>query len=151
MKLIQKFVMVAAVVAISATVFNKPSAAADAQDSLYTRLGGYTAVSAVIDDLMERLIGDKQLGRFWEHRGEDGVEREKQLVKTFIASKAGGPIFYAGRENKLSHRGMRISEKDWDVFIQHLNATLDKFALPPKERSDVLAFIDSTRKDIVEK
>jgi len=85
MKLIQKFVMVAAVVAISATVFNKPSAAADAQDSLYTRLGGYTAVSAVIDDLMERLIGDKQLGRFWEHRGEDGVEREKQLVKTFIA------------------------------------------------------------------
>jgi len=46
---------------------------------------------------------------------------------------------------------MRISEKDWDVFIQHLNATLDKFALPPKERSDVLAFIDSTRKDIVEK
>ena len=150
MKRIQKLLLMGVIVATAACMFNT-AANAQAQKSLYERLGGYTAVSAVIDDLMNRLIADPQLGRFWAHRGDDGIAREKQLVKTFIAAKAGGPIYYAGRENKQSHRGMRISQQDWDIFIKHLNATLDKFALAPTERNDVLAFIDSTRKDIVEK
>jgi len=32
----------------------------------------------------------------------------------------------------------------------HLNATLDAFNLPARERGEVLAFIDSTKADIVE-
>jgi hemoglobin len=42
-------------------------------DTLYTRLGGYAAIVAVVDDLLARLKADTQLGRFWQHRGEDGV------------------------------------------------------------------------------
>ncbi len=132
------------------TLLGLPAAATDKSGSLYDRLGGYDAVSAVVDDLMVRLIQDKQLGRFWAHRGDDGVTREKQLVKSYIASKAGGPIHYPGRENKLSHKGMRISQKDWKIFMGHLNDTLDTFKLPPRERNDVIAFIESTAKDIVE-
>lgn len=147
MKNVKKILVMLSFVA-AALVFTQSPALAQ-QDSLYKRLGGYDAVSAVIDDLMVRLIADKQLGRFWAHRGEDGVDREKQLVKSFIAAKAGGPIFYPGRENKTSHRGMRITQEDWKVFMVHLNATLDKFALPERERNDVLTFIESTRKDIV--
>ncbi|MEP3244136.1 MAG: group 1 truncated hemoglobin [Sneathiella sp.] len=130
--------------------FVSPATAAEETKSLYDRLGGYDAVSAVVDDLMVRLIKDKQLGRFWAHRGADGIAREKQLVKSYIAAKAGGSIVFPGRENKLSHRGMRISEEDWKIFMRHLRATLDRFQLPSKERNDVIAFIESTRKDIVE-
>ena len=42
--------------------------------SLYERLGGYDAISAVSNDLVDRLQKDPQLGRFWQHRGEDGIE-----------------------------------------------------------------------------
>jgi hemoglobin len=45
-------------------------------DSLYKRLGGYDAIAAVADDLLPRLMADSLLGRFWKHRGEDGVRRE---------------------------------------------------------------------------
>jgi hemoglobin len=45
---------------------------------------------------------------------------------------------------------MGISESDWEQFIGHLNATLDNFQLPQQERSDVIAFIESTKADIVE-
>jgi hemoglobin len=120
------------------------------QASLYDRLGGYNAIVAVVDDLVLRLAKDEQLGRFWEHRGEDGIQREKQLIVDFIANKAGGQLYYTGREMKLSHKGMRISEKDWDILMKHLNATLDKFALAPKERQDVIDFIVSTKDDMVE-
>ena len=40
--------------------------------SLYERLGGYDAISAVANDLLPRLQGDPQLGRFWAHRGLHG-------------------------------------------------------------------------------
>ncbi len=45
--------------------------------TLYERLGGYDAIAAVAGDLLPRLQGDAQLGRFWENRGEDSVAREK--------------------------------------------------------------------------
>ncbi len=57
--------------------------------SLYTRLGGYDAIAVVSDNLLPRFMSDPQLGRFWEHRGEDGLQREKQLLIDFLCSSAG--------------------------------------------------------------
>ena len=118
--------------------------------SLYERLGGYDAITAVANDLLPRLSSDPLLGRFWAHRGADGVAREKQLLIDFLSNAAGGPVYYTGRDMKLSHQGMRINAADWDAFMKHVNATLDKFNLPATERNEVIAFIGSTRADIVE-
>jgi hemoglobin len=74
--------------------------------SLYDRLGGYEAITAVANNLLPRLMGDEQLGRFWEHRGSDGLEREKQLLIDFLCHNAGGPMYYTGRDMLTSHRGM---------------------------------------------
>ena len=120
------------------------------EKTLYDRLGGYDAISAVVNELLSRLMSDSQLERFWNNRGEDGLNREKQLLIDYLCSSAGGPLLYTGRDNKTSHKGMGISESDWDKLIGHLNATLDVFQVPQQERSDLLDFIESTRADIVE-
>ena len=120
------------------------------EKTLYERLGGYDAITAVVNDFLPRLMADSQLGRFWENRGEDGINREKQLLIDYLCSNAGGPLLYTGRDNKTSHKGMGIGESDWEIFMGHLNATLDNFQLPQQERSDVIEFIESTRADIVE-
>jgi len=118
--------------------------------TLYERLGGYDAMCAVSDDLLPRLMSDSRLKRFWEHRGEDGLKREKQLLIDFLCASAGGPMYYTGRDMKISHKGMKISEADWTAFFGHLNATLDAFKLPQTERSEVVAFMQSLKADIVE-
>jgi hemoglobin len=119
-------------------------------DSLYKRLGGYDAIAAVCDNLLPRLMADPLLGRFWQHRGEDGVRREKQLLIDFLCASAGGPTYYTGREMKLSHRGLGIGERDWQAFLGHVNATLDTFKVPGQEKSEVFGFVESLKKDIVE-
>ena len=118
--------------------------------TLYQRLGGYDAIAAVCADLLPRLQADPKLGRFWQNRGEDGLKREYQLLVDFICNAAGGPMYYTGRDMVLSHKGMRISSSDWDILMRNLGLTLDKFALPAAERADVVAFIESTRADMVE-
>jgi hemoglobin len=50
----------------------------------------------------------------------------------------------------LAHRGMKISESDWNVFLGHAAATLAKFNVPEPEQGDVVAFVQSLKKDIVE-
>jgi hemoglobin len=117
--------------------------------TLYARLGGYDAVAAVSEDLLTRLKADPQLGRFWAHRGEDGVRREKQLLIDFLCASAGGSLYYTGRDMATSHKGMGISEGDWQIFIGHVSATLDKFSVPAQEKKEVLAFVEITKADIV--
>jgi len=118
--------------------------------TLYERLGGYDAISAVANDLVSRLQADSLLGRFWQNRSEDGIRREKQLLTDFLCSSAGGPLYYTGRDMKVSHKGLKISERDWSAFLGHLNATLEAFKVPKAKRDEVVAFIQSTKLDIVE-
>jgi hemoglobin len=120
------------------------------EKTLYERLGGYDAISAVANDLLPRLQADSRLARFLRHRSEDGVKREKQLLIDFLCSSAGSPLYYTGRDMKTSHKGMKISESDWSVFLGHLNATLEAFQVPRAERDQVIAFVQSTKPDIVE-
>src|SRR5438093_5706128 len=93
---------------------------------------------------------DPQLWLFWSHRGEDVVKREKRLLIDFLWASAGGPMYCRGRDMALSHRGMRISESDWNVFLGHAAATLAKLQVPEAEQRDVVAFVQSLKKDIVE-
>lgn len=118
--------------------------------SLYARLGGYDAISAVVEDLLPRLASDEQLGRFWANRGDDGIAREKQLLVDYLCASAGGPLLYTGRTNKVSHAGMGISLTDWNIFMSHLDDTLNHFSVPEAEKLAVLEFITSTKDDIVE-
>jgi hemoglobin len=118
--------------------------------TLYERLGGYDAISAVCDDLLPRLQADPQLGRFWAHRGTDGVKREKQLLVDYLCACAGGPVYYRGRDMAIAHRGMRIREADWNIFLGHAAATLEKFGVPETERGEVVNFVLSLKSDIVE-
>ena len=120
------------------------------ETTLYERLGGYDAISAVTKDLMLRIKADSQLGRFYQYRGKDGVQREEQLLVDFLCSSAGGPMYYTGRDMKTLHIGMKLSESDWSALLGHLNTTLETFQVSQAERDDVVAFIQSTKTDIVE-
>lgn len=118
--------------------------------SLYERLGGYDAIAAVVNEFLSRVVSDDKLKRFWDHRGADGIEREKQFLIDYLSASAGGPLLYTGRDMLLIHKGMQIDADDWTRLVGHLSATLDQFEVPEQEKSDVLAFIESTRADIVE-
>ncbi len=120
------------------------------ETTLYARLRGYDGIAALVGDLGPRLVGDARLGRFWQHRGEDGVRREVQLLVNFLCTVSGGPMVYTGRDMTTSHKGMRIDEGDWQVFTGHLAAALASRNVGAAEQSEVLAFIAGTKGEIVE-
>ncbi len=120
------------------------------QTTLYERLGGYDAISAVLDELMPRLDADTQLNRFWKYRGEDGLKREKQLNIDFLCASAGAPMYYTGRDMRTTHKGLKISESDWSLFMGHLKASLEALQIPQAEYDDVIEFAQGLKPAIVE-
>lgn len=140
--------VVAAIVALS-TLGPLP---AHAQDSLCRKLGGGDAISAVVKSFLTKMRKDDadKLGRFWLHRGDDGVAREEQLIVDFVQSATGCDRLYVGRNMPDAHKGMKLSSKDWDRTVSLLQATLDEFKVPSDLQKDVVTLVGTTRSQIVE-
>lgn len=127
------------------------SSAAGSTGTLYKRLGGYDAIAAVTDEFIGRLANDKELSRFLVGLSSDSKKRLRQLVVDQLCEATGGPCMYIGRSMKASHAGLGVTESDWQATVNHLAATLDKFKVPEKEKSELLAIASSLKADIVEK
>ena len=120
--------------------------------SLYERLGGIYNIATVVDDFIDRIMVDDRLNA--NPRVDEAHHRVlppgfKYLVTEQVGEATGGPQRYTGRSMKDSHRDLVITADEWRAFIDDLNQTLDKFAVPQQERSELFAIIDSTREDIV--
>ncbi|HXO09523.1 MAG TPA: group 1 truncated hemoglobin [Solirubrobacteraceae bacterium] len=120
--------------------------------SLYERLGGIYNISSVVDDFIDRIMVDDRLNA--NPRVDEAHHRVlppgfKYLVTEQVGEATGGPQRYTGRSMKDSHRDLVITADEWGAFIDDLGQTLDKFAVPQQERSELFAIIDSTKDDIV--
>lgn len=136
----------------SASLAQQAKPMADMKEkSLYSRLGGYDALAAVTDDFLDRLEKSKTLGRFFVGLSDDSAVKLRQHVIDFLCMATGGPCKYGGRDIKVVHTGLEISEADWDENVKLLKETLAKFNVPAKEQGEVLGAVSCLKKDIVEK
>jgi hemoglobin len=119
--------------------------------TLYARLGGYDALAAVVDDFIGRLATDKRFERFFTGFSNDSKKKLRQHILDQFCAAAGGPCVYMGRDMKTTHRGLGITEADWDAAATHLVAALDKYKVPEPEKKELLTFVVAQKKDIVEK
>jgi len=122
-----------------------------AEKSLYERLGGEPAITAVVEDFVGRAAANPKVNFFRDgkYKGTD-VPRLKRLLVEFIGSATGGPQKYTGRDMKQVHKGMKITNAEFDAIAADLAASLDKFKVPAKEKNELLTIVGTTRKDIVE-
>jgi len=144
-------VLVALLCGILAMGCSAQAQSSSAAPALYTRLGGYDAIAAVTDDFLGRLAADKQMSRFFVGVSADSLRKLRQHVVDQLCEASGGPCYYFGRSMKTVHAGLGITESDWQLTVKHLTATFDKFKVPEKERQQVIEFLSTLKKDIVEK
>ena len=137
--------------ALLASNVSVQTASAQNNNSLYKRLGGYDALAAVTDDFITALATDKTLGRFFIGASENSKMRIRQLVLDQLCAATGGPCVYIGRDMKSSHKGLGITEDDWNVAVKHLVNTLNKYKVPEKEQKELASALMTLKADIVEK
>jgi hemoglobin len=116
--------------------------------SLYDRLGGKDAITAVVDDFVGNVAADKRINSFFANAN---IPRLKQRLVEQICQGSGGPCTYSGKDMKTAHAGMGIAGNDFDALVQDLAKSLKKFKVPAKEQKELVAILAPMKKDIVEK
>ena len=114
---------------------------------LYERLGGDSAITAVIDDFVARCAND---GRINQKFARTDIARLKRMLVEQVSEATGGPATYTGRDMKETHRGMGVTAGEFDALVEDLVATLDQFDVPAAEQDELLGLLGPMRPDVVE-
>jgi hemoglobin len=115
--------------------------------SLYDRLGGLDAITAVTESWVARVGGDDRAnGKFVR----TDIDRLMKEVIDQLCEATGGPCSYTGRTMQETHDGMAVTAGEFDVVMQHLDATLDELGIPEPDQGELIALIMPMRDDIVE-
>jgi hemoglobin len=123
------------------------------QKPLWDRLGGEAGVRAVTQEFLRTASMDKKSNI--DRNGNypltpERVKRVEQLVVEFVSSVTGGPLKYTGRDMKNAHRGMAITQAEFEAAAGHLIAALKKYNVPEAEIDELVGLVGGTAKDIVE-
>ena len=114
--------------------------------SLYDRLGGKPAITAVVDQFVANIAADNRINQRF---AKTDIPKLKGHLVDQICSATGGPCKYAGRDMVTTHKGMKITDAEFNWTGAHLAAALDKFAVPAKEKNELLTAIGSMQPQIV--
>lgn len=117
------------------------------QASLYDRLGGKPAITAVVDEFVANVAADQRINGFF---GNTDIPALKGHLVNQICEASGGPCKYTGRDMKTTHEGMGITEAQFNALVEDLIAALDKFKVPEKEKNELLGLLGPMKGDIVE-
>ena len=123
--------------------------AAAPQKSLYERLGGLEAITAVVDEFVKNLAADERVNKKLAKSGMNVPRVRLHLIEQ-VCEATGGPCKYTGLSMKTSHKNMGVTEGEFNAGVEDLVKALDKFNVPAREKNELLAILGGLKKDIVE-
>ncbi len=129
-----------------------PAHAATAEKSLYERLGGQPAVQAVASHLVDRILADSRVNKWFVHAAAspENTAAYKARLASFICVGVGGPCKYTGLDMVSAHRGRGVTNEAFAAVSEDLVAVLDELKVPAKEKGEVMKIIGSLKPSIVQ-
>jgi len=114
--------------------------------SIYEAIGGRAAVAAAVEGLYGRILADPVLSRFFP-RGV--AAKHRAYVVTVLGEAIGGPERYRGPDLAKAHRGLGITDADFDRTAGHLAATLDSLGVPGHLADYIVGIVAGLRPAVV--
>jgi len=114
--------------------------------NLYQRLGGTGGLMLIVDEALARSLTDERIAARFE-----GVETHqlKRLMVAQLCQRTGGGCQYLGRDMRRAHEGRGIRGREFEAFLQHVSAAMERFRVPRKEQEELLALLEKDRRDVI--
>ncbi|HYU82551.1 MAG TPA: group 1 truncated hemoglobin [Candidatus Polarisedimenticolia bacterium] len=115
--------------------------------SLFERLGGTDAITAVVKDFRDRCGGDSRINSKF---ARTDMPRLTSMLIDQVSEATGGPAKYTGRDMKTAHAEMGVTTGEFNALVENLVATLNKFGVGKAEQDELLGILGPLKSDIVE-
>ncbi len=110
---------------------------------------GRDAISVVVDNFVANMVADSRVNDRFKGMPGPAVEKFKSNLSDQLCQMAGGPCSYYGKDMKTAHKGMSITEAQWNATVENLVKALDKGKIGEGEKKDLLAALGPMKNDIV--
>jgi len=136
---------------------------APSEKTLYERLGGVFAIAAVVDQFSDAIVKNPIVGqksknpqlREWHTKSLQRLPGLKFMRTLWVCDVSGGPLkFTATRPGATplgleeAHRNLRISPAEFDEVAAELGRSLDRFKVPRREKTEVLAAFAAHKSEV---
>lgn len=117
--------------------------------SLYQKLGGQSAVDAVVETFYRRILTDERVMDFF-----DDIDMDEQIAKqkAFLTMVFGGPVVYSGKDMRDGHRHLvarGLNDAHVDAVVELLAASLAEHGVHADDIEEVARIANSVRGDVL--
>jgi hemoglobin len=126
-------------------------AVVDAGKPLFERLGGADGVKLVVEKFLENVKLDTRLGKILPKLKGDKLEKFKaSLIQQICDLTNGANCEYKGKDMKSAHKGLKITEDQFDFFLNDLKDALLEAHVADTEVKELLDLLTPFKDDVVE-
>ena len=118
--------------------------------SLYERLGAKEGITKVVDAFLKNMTGNDVVKKRFAKLSKDKVDKLRNHLIDQICKESGGDCEYSGKNMKDAHKGMKITEAEWNAAVSALKAALDENKVAENEMNDLIGLVAPMKDDIVE-
>lgn len=122
---------------------------ADRAASLYQQLGGRAAIDAAVERFYEKVLADERVKHYFD---DVSMVKQKRKQKEFLSVALGAPMKWTGKDMRKAHADLPgLNDTHFNAIAEHLQSTLTELQVKPDLINKVLAIVETTRADVLNK
>jgi hemoglobin len=133
---------------LSAAGFLLATAPALADDTLFADMGGQTGIDTLVDASVDNYLADDRIKAIFD---ESNMDRVRAEFKVQFCQVAGGPCAYTGHDMVAAHKGLHLTNADFNAVVEDLQQAMDKVGLPFVTQNRFLARLAPMQHQVVTK
>jgi hemoglobin len=98
-----------------------------AQDTLFAALGGQAGIDKIVDASVDNYLADDRIKAIFD---ESNIDRLRAEFKVQFCQVAGGPCQYTGHNMTAAHKGLHLTNADFNAVVEDLQAAMDSCHTP---------------------
>jgi hemoglobin len=127
-------------------VLASPSFAAE--DTLYADMGGQTGIERLVKASVDNYLADDRIKAIFDESNMDRIRLE--LTDQFC-QVAGGPCVYKGHDMVAAHKGLHLTNANFNALVEDLQAAMDACDISFATQNRFLARLAPYQREVVSK
>ena len=104
---------------LAGLVFATPALA---DDTLFIEMGGQPGIDRLVEASIDNYLKDDRIKATFD---ESNMDRVRAEFKVQFCQVAGGPCAYDGHDMAAAHKGLHLTNADFNAVVEDLQAAMD--------------------------
>lgn len=119
---------------------------AQADDSLFKKLGGTEGITAIVRDAYTLILDDDRIKADFDNINRDHITMR---LSELICQLTGGPCVYRGRPMGPAHEALDLTRAKFNAVAEDLESAMDQHDVPYWTQNKLMSLLAPMQRDMV--